>query len=101
MSNLPAVAGGGVPVGAWQNQHSEGIGHPDAGFEPMLAPWAFDTPTVQPHLACQATTKKGEPCGAPRVPDPDGVLTTLCVGHWNGVLAYDARLKKLEAAGSD
>lgn len=98
---IDAVAGGGVPVGAYQNRASGVAVHPDAGNAPRLAPWAFDTPYVPPHTDCQGTTKKGERCNAPRVPDPEtGALTTLCVGHWNGVLAYKKKLDKEAAGGS-
>lgn len=91
---MPAVAGGGVPVGAYNAIGMKPLFHAEGGATPTLAHWAADTPSVKPHTACQEHTKKGERCSMPRIADADGAMTLMCVGHWNGVVAY---VKKLEA----
>lgn len=77
---MDSVAGGGVPVGAWNNRTATAAGtsYDGAGGQPVFAAWAFDVPVMVPHTACQADTKKGGKCPMGRVGD-----TSLCVSHWN------------------
>jgi len=82
-----AMGQGGVPVGAYMNGGKTAIANDvTASTEGVPAPWAMmeSHKPFWPH--CQATTKKGDKCPAAKVTDPDGVPTTLCVGHWQAVL---------------
>lgn len=89
MSGMSAVAGHGVPVGAFHAQGMQAVGNGDPLQQGVPAVWANLVPvSPPPHDACQATTKKGNKCPSARVVDEaTGDLTPLCVGHWKQVLA--------------